>query len=491
MPSQYGNPLASGNYRSFIQIRRMMANKKEDLQSQFSRGMIRDLARHMLPQGAVWNAVDFIANLNGVPLRKRGGWVYASPALTSAASIRAMSWSPFSAGAQQVAVDDRGHVFKIDSASTATDKGAAAVPLQNPVFFNDLMIIPSSTVYKYDGSAAPGALGGSPPASDYAATYKSRLMLLKDSKLYFSDALDPTTWDTTNGWMSVTQPGAGIAALQNAILVFSQGQAERIRGAVPPPGGDMVSDGPVFQQGCIDARSIVTYGDKVLWANADGVWISDGAAIDNLMALGGMRQYWQTLLAGWTSTWTIGAGILRGKYIVSVMDGTTFKDALMCDIDTKVWTRLGNVKSIAFASSFSSAPELYMGLRSTNRTAALSTIFTPSSSYASDGDGTAVTPVLETAYFRGRPGSRRWRNFWLTYFLVNGTTLDVSYITTPESSSYTSLGTYAALAAYDSAKLGIDLAYDGLGFKIAQMGASDDTGIFDIEAEVNERESTR
>ena len=47
-------------------------------------GMAQDYSRDQLPPSTVWNMVDFFPNSLGAPLRKRGGWVYASSAISAA-----------------------------------------------------------------------------------------------------------------------------------------------------------------------------------------------------------------------------------------------------------------------------------------------------------------------------------------------------------------------------------------------------------------------
>lgn len=469
------------------------------LQSDYSRGAISDLARHLIPRSSVWALTDFLPNYLGAPLAKRGGWMDASPALGTNAHASAVAYAPFSAGAQLVAITDDGHLWSVASSSSATDKGAAAIPVQRPVFFNNLLLIPGATPYKYDGSAAPSALGGSPPGGVYAFTYKGRFYLAgsaaNPNRLWPSDILNPTFWNLTTGYIDMTNPIRGVAPLRNAILVWSDGLTERIRGDTPPPGGDMVRE-PIFEEGCVDARSIVVHGDKAIWANSNGVHISDGAAVANLIQLGGQQQLWSNLFANYASTWAVSAGTLRGFYVITIIDTATntVKLSAMCDVDNKSWIFLSNIKATMFAEAYGAKPELYFGQRGRPRVGALSPIFVPQASNKNDGDGTSVLPALETQYFRGSPGSRRWKDLFIGSDIntADGAYLQVGYITKPDATAYTTLAdTIAASGVYTRAKVPLRLANDGFALKIQQVNPSATTSLYDIEASVLEREGSR
>lgn len=481
------------------------------LQADYQRGSIQDLARHALPKTAVWKVTDYLIN-HGAPLRKRGGWAYASPALGGGlVRTDAVAFAPFAAGNQLVTISNDGHLWKVTSPSSATDKGAAVTPLQRPVFFQELLIIPNQSgaggAYKYDGTAAPSALGGTPPTGKYAEAYKSRLVIAGSSALpnnvWFSDVLDPTTWDTANSYIPVTHPVVGMASLRNMIMVFSDGMTERIRGEIPPPGGDMVRE-PVFQEGCIDARSIVTLGERVIWANSNGVWISDGAAADNLIEQGGLQQYWTSIMKNYVaSTYIVAGGLINGYYVITICDGDTFIEGMMLHIESKTWSFLTNTKATMFAEAYGAAPELYFSMRAHDRVGSTAQIFLPTSANVADADAVNVQPKIETAFFRGAPGSRRFKDFLIgNHIEVAGgstTYLKTSVITSPEDSSYDILceddGTtpvqIVPSGAYQRSKIRGRLASGGIGLKIEQVGSSYDTMLFDIEATQHEREGLR
>jgi hypothetical protein len=157
---------------------------------------------------------------------------------------------------------------------------------------------------KYDGAAAPAALGGTPPAGKFCEIYKTRLVLGgksgNENRLYFSPTPDiGATWDTTNSWIDCDHAITGIAALHNALLIFSQGHTERIIGSTPPPGSDM-DRSPLGDIGCTDARSIVVQEGNCLFANPRGVYLTNGAGFASLTTEGQVETYWQSLLSATT-----------------------------------------------------------------------------------------------------------------------------------------------------------------------------------------------
>lgn len=85
---------------------------------------MRDVPRHQLPAGSVWNMVDFVPARNGEPLLKRGPWTKAYTNLSSA--VKAVCWAPFSGGPALAAATSNGHIWTVQSVSgvpTFVDKG--------------------------------------------------------------------------------------------------------------------------------------------------------------------------------------------------------------------------------------------------------------------------------------------------------------------------------------------------------------------------------
>ena len=306
-----------------------------------------------------------------------------------------------------------------------------------------------------------------------------------------------TAWDTTDSWIDFSLPIAGFGATKNVLLVFHDSQISRIRGSTPPPDEDMVVDDPFQKVGLLDPFSITEDQDQVYWCAPEGVFRTDGVSLDDITLKGGMSRYWQNLVTNATSTWTFATGIIRGRLIICVMDGTTFKDAFIVDLSSYAWGRLTNLDAISFWDGLlNKADEEFFGRRGAARVGRLETMFTPGdSTYKNDGDTDAVAGELETAFFElGRPGVKIVKSvfcgFEITDYATDNPTVAVSVIKTPEETSYTSVGTLSETTTYDRKRLQIGGRAKGVAFKFARANAGDFL-LHDISAEVGQQEESK
>lgn len=474
------------------------------LQRSYALAAKRDYPRDQMPEGAVWDLLDYIPSILGAPLRKRGGWGYASDAFASGSYAAAVCFADFTDGSQLVAIDDTGDLKTVSlSDGSVTSQGAARVPVSRPVLHRNILVIPSPdgtlSVKKYDGSNAPADLSSTAPAGMYADVYKDHTILGRsdgeEQRLYFGPAGVPTgSWDTSESYIDASFDLAGVAAMKNRILLFGSGRTETILGSEPPPNTDMTRS-PLFDVGCIDARSIASFGDYVVWAAEDGVWLTDGAVPENLAVSASFLSYWLDLLADYdASTWTIAADIIRGLYIATLMDDDTFVDAIAVDVNARSWFRLSNLTGLMFASSVGEATELYLALRDEARVAKLSSIFSPDDTGRNDADSTAILPSIETAFFEGEPTMKRWHRAYLTYLLSapsTAATLELSYITSPEATDYTDAGSLGEQSSLNRLPVPLRVRGRGIAFKVAQSAASADTRIHELGADVHSLDGGR
>lgn len=475
------------------------------LQRGYARGAKRDFPRDQMPPGSVWDLLDYIPNILGSPLRKRGGWGYGSNAFGAGSYAAALAFADFTGGSQLIGINDAGTLYTIaPSGGAATSKGAARVPVSRPFMHRNILVIPSpdgsASVKKYDGSAAPADLAATAPAGMYGDVFKDFTILGRisgqEQRLFFGPAGVPTAaWDTTNSYIDASFPLAGVAAMRNVILLFGSGRTERIIGSVPPPNTDMKRD-PLFSIGCIDARSIAFYGDNVIWAAEDGIWMTDGAIPENLVESSGLLSYWIDLLSTYSSaTWTVAAGVDRGHYVVSIMNGSTFVDAIALNVLGRSWFRISNLTARMFASSVGMQTELFFALRDEARIGKLSPIFAPTDSNRNDADGTAVLPSVETGFFSDEATMKRWHEAYLDYALYapsSAPTLQLSYITSPDDTSYTTVAkTFGEQDDVDRARVPLRFRGRGVAFKLAQTAASADTRLHELAVSVHGVEGNR
>jgi hypothetical protein len=484
--------------------------KPVELQRQFAR-MERDLPRNALRDGSAWNLVDFIPSLDG-ELRGRGGWTNASndiAATTATASyVIAGSYVNYADGAVLVCLDEDGEIYKIASGGTVTDVGSGRVTKQNPVLHRDKLIITGSTgalspvkVTNSAGTLTNGNLGGSPPTAIYATVWNDYTVMANttanNNRMWFSDPGDPEAWDTTNSYWDFSLPITGLASLRRTIFVFHDEAMSRLVGSAPPPDSDFDAADPLFHVGTPDARSIATTDDRVIWANPEGIYITDGSAKPaSLTRLCGMQKYWRELLSSYSSsTWTLTGAVYQNYYFFCVMDGTTFKDAGMIDLDRQSWLRLSNVDARAMWPGQAQTDKLYFGRRGAARVGELSSIFQPLAAVKNDGDGDAVAPVLETPFYEGKKGDKAFRQLWLEYELTDyasdNPTLTVSYIKKVEGTSYTTLsGTAAESSASRFARWPLGFGAGGVAFKVQKANAGD-VKLWALLADVHAREQSR
>lgn len=470
--------------------------------------MVRDFPRNRMPQGSLWNAVDYIPD-NGAALRERGGWGNAasvSAVSATASRIVAGIHGPFASGSQLLAIDDDGLLWKFTTAGTVTLVGTAVLPIQNPVYYGGNVIIPSpgSTTIgkKYDGTTISDIAASAPPGK-YAAVFKDYVVLAGSDanprRQWFSAPGAPGgTWDTTYSIIDYSRDILGMAALKNAILVFHKDQTSRIRGSTPPSSsgtGDFQKDDPAFNLGLLDARSIVVYQDWAYFASPKGVFRSDGVSVDDLTQRGGMYQYWQDVISQWQGNFTVAGGIFNNTYLLVINNETVLIDAFMINLSDYSWTRWSNTDAHTFWNSVDTLDEIYWGSRGSGVVRKGSSMWTPTSSVKNDGNGTAVTAVMESPFYEGTPGLKRIRSIFvgseLTDWATDNPTATVSYITTPEATSYTALAdTIAESTAYQRTRHPIGGHYEGIAVKISRTNAGN-MKIYSLEAEIAAEEPGR
>jgi hypothetical protein len=504
------------------------------LQNMFTGGMRRDAPRNRLPQNTAWTLKDFVLDY-GAPARERGGWSHFTESITGATAsyIRGGIYAVFSptAGAspKHVVVDEDGSIYALSTAGVPTLLAAASRTIvQNPVFhggaaasaasaiYTGLVIIPDSAgaavPKKYDGTTLSD-LNGSPPMARYATVYKDFTVLANGkvgstafpNRIWFSPAGDPdcfgtagvTAWDTTDSWIDFSLPVRGLASTKNAMLVFGDGQVARVRGSLPPPDEDMVVDDPWQKVGLLDPMSITLYQDIIYWCAPEGVYRSDGVYLDDLTTKGGMLRYWLDIVSNATTDYTFATGVIRNKLVITVMNGSSFVDAFMIDLQSYAWTQITNLDAVAFWDGISGvSDETFFGRRGAARVGQLSTMFeVGDSTYKADGDGDAVVSVLETPFYEfGRPGLKVVKNLYVGYmlqdFASDNPTIAAAYVTSPESTSYTSFGTLSENTAYDRRRLAIGGRHWGMGFRFTRSNAGDFLG-YDLSAEIGFQEESK
>jgi hypothetical protein len=527
-------------------------------------GMAQDVSRDQLPASTVWNMVDFFPNALGAPLRKRGGWVYASSAISAATFIKgifvgktgnaisseiivtdSITATSAGAGVWRVSEADGSLTFvgSVTSASAAAAVGAMNV--YDPFLFGRKIVIPigydnsypngvSAASYAratiYDGSSTlskidvTGITSNFPYGARYAAQYKNRMILANTPdnprRLFFNKAgKGPDNFQDPDAWLDMGFEPTGLLGLPTALLVFANDRVQRIRGSTAPPTTDFVVE-DLASIGMDDYRSLVSWQGRALWCNTQGVYMSDAINVTELTKSAGLSVYWRALFSGYDpATWRIRGSVYRNYYFITIRNssaiGGAFVDCLVLDLSTKAFFRMSNFnfESMQVGSGAVSFGGMWGSMRTTNRLIRMTEVFTPVASNKADADSTAIQPYVEYPCRRGffkqqrrylpAQGLTHFRRLYLSYDLRDAgsddPTLTVSYVTTPEATSYTAMArTLGETTDFtrDGRSFGVSGERGGkkalaLGVKVAQTGNSSDTRIFTLEAEQEAQEGSR
>jgi hypothetical protein len=487
------------------------------LQDDFSGGMKPDLPHDKLPKNAVRNMVDFIPNHNDVPLALRDGWQRTGSSMATTYA-GALAFAPFSAGSQLVGIADTGTVFQVPhtSDSANTTRGTAQVPVQPPVFYRNVLYIPSdlgvSSVKSYDGTTNAAAAAGSPPAGQLCTVFKDHLVLAggaSPNRVWFSNGGDASVWDTAadGQWLDASFPVSGLAVVRNMMLVFAQQGVERVRGDIIPgvAGSDMVRE-PLPIPGCADPASIAVAEDVCYYANGSGVYMTDGLTSVDLTDQCDYKRWWAKTLASYDASWSLAGGYFEGKYFVVAHDGSEFSVCAVFDVKKRAVYEFTNVPAFMFAAAptghSSSRPgAVYMAERNAPWLSRFSDVFRYVSaieaynSWQEDGNATLRSPRVRTGYFSA-PGNRRIKKLYLHFDLATGT-MTVN--------TYSNKNAAAATGTFTVSQDG----RDGHGFRKIAVARGDREGVaieisnplFDadgsglsirrFEAEIQEKETSR
>jgi len=452
----------------------------------------------------MYDCVDFLPHMPG-KLFKRGGWTLLT-SVTGAAG-RSIGYLDLSTPEVLFVVSGGtpgpGTLYKHVSGVTTQVSTGALIPVQEMITLlsgTTLVAILTSS----DGSAAPqkyvspstlATVGGSPPTAKYAVAYKDRLWVAGGSanpqRIFASGLGTVDTWDTTLDWIDVEEPVTGLAALPNAILVFSKDFSWRITGSTPGASPDLDRQ-PLGNIGCTDARAITYWQGNVIVCNPEGVFMSGGGAWANLTQRGGIDSYWHSLFSGYNlSTWVVSAGTFRTFLFVTILNNTLAEVAtLCCYLPTLSWFRLTNMSALMYARGIGAQTELYF-IRNTNaRVAKASSLVNPQASNKADGDGTNVTCSLQTRLLFPGAQLQHYTDGWLLYDLRDAAadnptlTVQVAPGLSPSTFSAVPESPLAETTSPARKRLTLSAVSESLSVKVSQSGPSALTELYALMADV-------
>jgi hypothetical protein len=327
-------------------------------------------------------------------------------------------------------------------------------------------------------------------------------------RIWISDVGLPEVWNTGTSFEDMPSEVLRIIPLWNVIMVWGYTDVWTISGDTPPPGGNWSQKTVFHGLGTMDGRTVVPYAQYAIWANNSGVFKSDGFTKTDLTERGGIKQRWQELVGSFNYAlgWSATAGIFRDHYVIAVYDNNgAFVTCQICDLANETWFEFTNIPAVQFAQRFSGpgtsnaggTEEMFFAHRTLPRVGKMSTCWTPSATYASDGDGVAVQPGIELPFYKlAQAAKKQFRKAYVTYDLrTSGGApyLAASVITSPEeAAAYTALTSQLPATLTDTRR-SIEIRKRGLGIglKLQQVGASADTRLTEIELDLAMLEGSR
>ena len=488
-------------------------------QTDWSKGIVSDVPLTNLPRNACADLVDFLPHEPGI-LRRRGGTQYVGSALTGASYIRRVYASTDVAN-QIIGIGNNHHLYTIDvSTGTVVDKGTTTIYVNNGVYRsgpgNDLLCLTGldGAPRKFNGSTV-SLLGGSPPGFCAVATvYKTRLVLgnqnapVMPNRLWFSPTPDiEAAWDTTNSWIDMEQPITALIPLQNSLLVFSEHQCSALVGSTPPTSADSgdFNQQLVGRQGVIHQKSVITWNGYAVFANASGVYMTNGVGFRDLTQAGGIKDQWRQMNLGIVTTGTDPQCPILGLYQNFLIAFCPGSQMLVCHLPTDCWFRFARLNPLHFTTGSSAAgsppDETYYGEAGTNRVTAISNCFTPgvqqipafqalAKPLPFDADGSAIEPYIRTRPFGVSLSLNEYSFGWLNYDLRDtsgGTNPNLTVVYVPgytfEATGGVTVGTFAETSQDIAHRFTVGTRSKALSLMIQQNGASDKTDIFGIRVQ--------
>jgi hypothetical protein len=243
--------------------------------------------------------------------------------------------------------------------------------------------------------------------------------------------------------------------------------------------------------GCTDARSISVWQNYAVFANPRSIFMTNGVGFRDLLTEAGFVRYWQGILAGYSSSsWTLSSGILWDKFLfMSVMNGTTFVDCLVCNLQRNAWWRFSNVKAAMFAAAVGIRDDLYYADLGAPRVNSAASCWFPAGVNKADADGTAIQPVLETKVIAPTPNVKTYGRCWIDYDLrdaaVDNPSLTVQVAPGLEAPTFSTVAESPLPESTDEIRKTISCVKtsQGLTVRVTQTGPSAKTEIYAMEFE--------
>lgn len=200
---------------------------------------------------------------------------------------------------------------------------------------------------KLNSSTSPSSLIRPQPA--YIANHINRIWALSGNTLRFS-ALDTSVsgehfndWDTSNNAGTIIIPsgkgdsGTGLYSLNNSLYVFQRRAIWRLYGTSP---ANFELRNVTNEIGLVDKRSLVEWGDLLIFLSDKGVYMFDGSNLKNIT-----DGVINTTIDSWANKTSATAVLWGNKYLIAntPASGSHNSEAFFYDLTRGVWGKVEGV----------------------------------------------------------------------------------------------------------------------------------------------------
>jgi hypothetical protein len=495
------------------------------------RGMGRDFAVDELPPGFVWDMVDYIPNRRGAKLEGRGPWSYLTTGSPPVGwgTIWGGKHAAFTGGTKLILhAGDQFWDHPVAGGAVGWISGWGStlglqngVMLRNRCYFADGNGLQVPRWLTWTGSAwTSGSVGATGPKAKIIDVFKDRLIGAGDpaqpQRVSFSpletDGGPPGVWDALS-YVDTSRSVSAIAPMAAQILCFHAKSIEKIRGSIPPGTNldtDMFLDAFSDQMGCVDPASVVNWQENVIFANARGIHLTDGATIRSLTDQGSIGDFWRTLYSRKRANTRVSAGVYLDFLFVTVLTdyippGDTVQQAvtLVCNLNERTWFRFANLYSSCYVESESGGEQMWAGLDTDNRLTQVTPLFSwdvglpdggnPAPTVnAVDGNAKPVLPLVDLGWKRlGPEGVKRMRHAYVSYQtqtvdpVAYPEVLRVEYETDirMERDNFVTAGTLPNALRYSRRRLNLGRPGYGIHFVIRQIAPTYLSRVYEVGVE--------
>jgi hypothetical protein len=421
------------------------------LTNNWSGGRVSDIPPDRLKPNQAYVLQNFVLDRLNAPIAVRGAWAYAYTAnasfvtfSASSTKVTAVGWMPFSDGVRFVAVDQAGRILQVNGSGVGSslDSTGLAESGNIPFWHKDRMILPGSSGTKFPwqitsngaGVSTAAAFSGTFPKATHGASWQTSYLLLSNGGDPFNAfAKNPRrTWISDPGALTFTSTSQfdwpdeilRTVPVTAGIMGFGYRRVWLCTGTIPP--GTTSSDMKVYELyeiGTSDPKSVTKYKDYCVWANAEGVYMSDTTSLVDVTAICGLSESWRTDMQTFGTNWTLAAGMYGNYYVVTACNNGTEVFTYVFDLVQKVGFNFIGIPSLMYASveqpgapmSTVSARDLLFASSAVAQVGRLQPCFATGTASGKDANGTVIPFQLVTGlYMLGTPAEKRLRRLFLS-----------------------------------------------------------------------------